>query len=168
MNIKVSVQMTVKEMYSFLLQHTYSSIGGIGGTVFGFVCLVYGGNGAMISVNQSSLAILAIGVVFVFGQPIILWNRARQQVKRTPMFRKPIHYELSEEGIRVTQDDQESNVPWDTIVKVTATNSCIIIYFTRMRAFILPKSDLGDQYTETVKMLFTHISNNKVKIRTVS
>ena len=44
----------------------------------------------------------------------------------------------------------------------------IIIYFTRMRAFILPKAALGDHYADAVKMIYTHVDTKRVKIRTVS
>ena len=41
----------------------------------------------------------------------------------------------------------------------------VILYLGRVRALILPKVCMGDQYEEAVKMIHTHISPNKVKIR---
>lgn len=169
MNIKIEVQMTVRVMYNYVLQHTYTSISGILGVVFGIVCMVWGGQkiyGG--SLTQASLAILFIGVMFVIVNPMMLWNKSRKQVKNTPSFQKPIHYELNEEGITVSQDGQESLMPWSSIMKVTATNMSVIIYFSRMRAFILPKEAIGDNYENVVKMIFTHVPSKKVRIRTVS
>lgn len=167
MNIKIEVQMTVKIMYNFLLQHTYTSLSGILGTVFGAVCLYIGVSGIQTGNLQSNGALIFLGVMFVFVNPFLLWNKARKQVKKTVMFAKPIYYTLTEEGITINQEEQETSVAWDSIMKVTATNMSIIVYFTRMRAFILPKAALGENYANAVKMMYTHLPTNKVKIRTV-
>ncbi len=169
MNIKIEVQMTVKIMYNYVLQHTYTSIGGIFGVVLGIVSFLWSGQ-KLISGEMSGtiLALLFVGVMFIFVNPMMLWSKSKKQVKNTPSFQKPICYELNEEGITVSQDDQETKVAWDTVMKVTATNMSVIIYFSRMRAFILPKEALGDNYSNAVKLIFTHVPSKKVKIRTVS
>ncbi len=168
MSIKIEVQMTVKTMYNFLLHHTYTSLSGIGGTVFGIVCLVFAIEDLSNGISQFGLLYLFIGVMFVFVNPLLLYKKAYQQVKKTPMFQKPIQYELTETQIVITQDDQHTELPWESIYKVTATNSSIIIYFTRMRAFILPRAAMGNQYEDVVKWLYTHIETKRVKIRTAS
>lgn len=169
MKINIEVQMNTKIMYNYVLQHTYTSIGGIGGMVFGIVCLVWSIEKLISGViSQSSLVLLFLGVMFVFVNPVMLWNKARKQVKNTPTFQKPIEYELNEEGIIASQDGQSTEMTWDTVMKVTATNMSVIVYYSRMRAVILPKQDFGDNYTNAVQMIFTHVSAKKVKIRTVS
>ncbi len=169
MEIKIEVQMTTKIMYNYVLQHTYTSIGGILGMVLGIVCLFWGTQRLLVGeLTQVVLALLFVGIMFVFVNPIMLWNKSRKQVKRTPSFQKPISYQLDEEGITVSQEDQKTQLTWDKIMKVTATNMSVIIYFSRMRAFILPKSAFGDNYTDAVALIFTHVDNKKVRIRTVS
>lgn len=169
MNIKIEVQMTVKIMYNYVLHHTYTSIGGIFGMVLGIVCLCWSGQKLIIGeMSQTILALLFIGFMFVFVNPMMLWNKSRKQVKNTPSFQQPIYYELNEEGIIIRQEEQEAQMPWDSVMKITATNMSVIVYFSRMRAFIFPKEALGDNYTNAVKLMFTHVPSNKVKIRTVS
>lgn len=169
MNIKIEVQMTVKIMYNYVLHHTYTSIGGILGMFFGIVAVAWsvpkilGGE-----LTQVTGAFLVLGVMFVVVNPIMLWNKSRKQVKHTPSFQQPLCYELNEEGIIVSQDGQSTTMAWDKIMKVAATNMSIIIYFSRMRAFILPKEALGEDYRNAVQMIYTHVDNKKVKIRTVS
>lgn len=169
MNIKIEVKMTVGILYNYVLQHTYTSLSGILGVVFGIVCLVYGGQGlADTEMSQMTIALLVLGILFVFGNPILLWNKSRIQMKKTPSFQKPLYYELSEEGITVSQEGESSTLTWDKVMKVTATSMSVIIYFSRMRAFILPKEAMGENYANAVELLYTHIPVNKVKIRTVS
>ncbi len=68
--------------------------------------------------------------MFVFVNPIMLYTKARKQVKKTPSFQKPIGYELNDEGIVVRQDDQEMVMPWDGVAKVKTTSMSIIVYFS--------------------------------------
>ncbi len=168
MSIKIEVKMSVKIMYNFLLQHTYTSLNGIIGTIFGIVCMFVGGRSLGRGFSQPALILVLMGILFVFINPLLLWNRARKQVKKTPMFKKPISYELTESGITISQEDEADNVAWDSIRKVVETNMSIIVYFTRMRAFILPKEAMGEEYGEVVKMIYTHVDNSRVKIKSVN
>ena len=45
--------------------------------------------------------------------PLTLKSKAKAQVKTTPMFQKPITYELTEEGITISQEDQQTEVKWE-------------------------------------------------------
>lgn len=168
MSIKINVKMTVQTMYNFMLYHAYTRFSGIFGVVFGIFSGVFG----FILLNQENyqraFLFFFFFALFIVGNPIMLYQKARKQVKKTPMFQKPICYELNEEGIVTSQDDAKTEVAWPDIYKVAATNASLIIYVTRMRAFILPKADLGEQYAATVQKISTHMSPDKVKIRTVS
>lgn len=169
MKINFEVQMTVRIMYNYILQHNYTSFSGISGVVFGIVCLVWSMQGISGgAITQVNLALFLIGFLFVVMNPIMLWNKARKQVKHTPVFKKPISYELSEEGITATQDGQSTHMGWDAVVKATATNVSVILYFSRVNAVIFPKEYLGNDYANVVKLIYTNVPNNRVKIRTVS
>lgn len=169
MKIKMEVQMTVSIMYNYTLQHTYTSISGIFSVFLGILLLLGGWN---ISIedgwNQTTIVIFLLGVMFVFGNPILLWWKARTQVKKTAMFKTPLLYELNEDGIVVRQGEEEAFMPWDAIMVVKATNMSIIVYFSRMRAFILPKAALGERYSDAVKLIYEKVPHNRVRIRTVS
>lgn len=169
MNIKIEVLMTAKIMYNYVLQHTYTSIGGILGVVFGIVSGVWGVEKFLSDgLSEVSAALVVLCFMFIVVNPIMLWSKARKQVKHTPAFQKPICYELNDTGIVVSQDGQENTMPWEQVMKVTATNMSVIIYFSRMRAFILPKAAFGENYTKALELIFTHVPSQKVKIRTAS
>lgn len=165
--VKFDVKMTDKAMYDFLLYHTYTKVSGILGVVFGFLMLLFGVR--QVAENQLETAVFLFFLAFFFlvFTPFILWKRAKEQVKHTPMFLEPIHYELTEKGIEVSQGEQKNLNEWRDFDKAVATNQSIILYVTRMRAIIFPKKDLGEQYTVVVQMIFTHMPAAKVKIRQV-
>jgi len=83
------------------------------------------------------------------------------------MFQKPITYELTEEGITISQEDQQTEVKWEEFQKAVSTNRTLILYITRVRALVFPKEALGEQYTAAVQMISTHMAPAKVKIRQV-
>ena len=62
------------------------------------------------------------------------------------MFQKPISYELNEEGIRISQDEQSVLNEWGDFRKAVSTGQSVIIYVTKVRALIFPRESLGEQY----------------------
>lgn len=108
---------------------------------------------------------LIAGVVLIAYLPCSLFMRAAQQVQNTPSFKKPLHYKLTDEGIRVSQGENEENQGWDSCVKAVSTSRSIIIYTSKTAASIFPKKDLGDKKEALIKIISTNMPPKKVKIR---
>lgn len=168
MSIKFEVNMTDKIMYDFLLYHSYTSASGMLTTLVGvgcFILAVYkGANGE----SQSAILFAALGFMLLFSTPFTLKSSAKNQVKNTEMFKKPLKYEVTEKGISVTQDGESAENAWDNILKVVSTGKSLVIYITRVRAIILPKEAMGDDYPAVVELISKHVAPKKVKIRHVS
>lgn len=168
MNIKFEVKMTDKAMYNFMLYHTYTHFNGIIGAVFGIAMLALGIRAIVQGDINSSMIFFLFAVLFLGFTPAMLKTRAKVQVSKTPMFQKPIGYELTEEGICVSQDGEEAFTKWNDLMKAVETRKSVILYVTRMRALIFPKECLGSQYADTVDMIRAHMPRVKVKLRRVS
>lgn len=168
MEVKFEVKMTKKAMYDFMLYTTYTSLSGIAGVICGGLLLLVGVRYWMQGAASNGAVFLAIGVFFLIGNPLQLRARAAEQVAKTPMFKKPICYELTEEGVRISQDDQSIVNEWKDFQKAVSTNQSVILYVTKIRALIFPREALGEQYGAAVKMISTHMPPKKVKIRHVS
>lgn len=117
---------------------------------------------------QYSCNVLLFAAIFLIGNPLHLKARAAEQVMRSPMFQKPISYELNEEGIRISQDEQSVLNEWGDFRKAVSTGQSVIIYVTKVRALIFPRESLGEQYAAAVQMISTHMPAKKVNIRHVS
>ncbi len=167
MSVKLDVQMTPKAMYDFLLYHTYSHLSGLIGAIFGVVVLGLGIRAMAQGDYTAGMMFFFFAAVFLVMTPLTLKSKAKAQVKTTPMFQKPICYELTEEGITISQEDQQTEVKWGEFQKAVSTNRTLILYITRVRALVLPKADFGEQYTAAVQMISTHMPPAKVKIRQV-
>ena len=101
MNIKFEVKMTKKAMFDFMLYTSYTSLSGIVGVIFGGVTLVLGIRQCMFGSYSTAATFFLFAAIFLIGNPLHLKARAAEQVMRSPMFQKPISYELNEEGIRI-------------------------------------------------------------------
>lgn len=165
--VKFDVKMTDKAMYDFLLYHTYTKVSGMLGVMFGFLMFLVAFRQLAQKQPETSVFFFFLAFFFLVFTPVILWKRAKEQVKHTPMFQEPIHYELNQKGVAVSQGEQKTLNKWKDFEKAVATNQSIILYVTRMRAIIFPRKDMGEQYTAAVSMIYTHMPAAKVKIRQV-
>ena len=148
MEIEFDVKVTAGVLYDYLLFHTYTSFSGMLGTLVG-VFLIY----------------LIAGVVLIAYLPGALFLRAMQQVQNTPAFKHPLHYRMTDEGVIVSQGENEEQQSWDSCVKAVSTGRSIILYTSRSTASIFPKRDLGDRKDALIQMISTHMPPKKVRIR---
>lgn len=162
MSVKFKVQMTEKYMYDFMLYYNYTSMSGLLSAVAGVLCIVvFLKKGDL----QSSIVWLVCAILFLVVSPYTMKTRAKAQVRNTEMFQKPLEYELTEEGITVRQDDQEMTNAWMDFTKAVSTQKSVLLYLGRVRALVLPKECMGEQYEDVIKMIHTHMPPAKVKIR---
>ena len=168
MTVKFDVKMTEKAMYDFMLHTTYTSLNGIMGVILGGITLYLGIRQTMNGVYPAAATFFLIAIFFLVGPPLNMKAKSSEQVKKSPMFQKPITYELTEEGVQISQEDQSTLNEWGNFQKAVSTDTSIILYVTKVRALIFPKEALGEQYAAAVKMISTHMSPRKVKIRHVS
>ncbi len=167
MSIKFEVKMTDKIMYDFLLYHSYTSASGLFATLIGVGCFILAVYKGVNGDSQSAILFGALGAMLLFSTPFTLKSSAKNQVKNTEMFQKPLEYEVTEKGLTVTQNGQSAENTWDNIMRVVSTSKSLIIYITRMRAIILPKESMGDDYMAVVELISKNVPAKKVKIRHV-
>lgn len=158
MEMEFDVKVTAGVLYDYLLYHTYTSLSGMLGTLVGVFLI-------MAFVSTKYVIYLIAGVVLIAYLPGALFLRAMQQVQNTPAFKKPLHYKMTDEGISVSQGENEENQTWDSCVKAVSTGRSIILYTSRTAASIFPKRDLGDKKEALIQMISTHMPPKKVKIR---
>lgn len=163
MEIEFDVKMDVKTMYNFLLYYNYTKFQTIIGTVVGFLAVVIGlGQGQM---DSRAFLYIGIGILLIVYTPLSLYMRALKQVKLAPVYKKPITYQLTEKGIITSQEGKESMVGWENVVKVVSTNKSILVFVSKIHASILPKAAMGEKYESVICQISTHVSPEKVKIK---
>ncbi len=158
MEIEFNVKITPNILYDYLLHHTYGKLQGLLGALVGVLML-------LLFASNRQIICLIVGVVILLYLPWTLFIKSRQQILRTPAFKKPLHYRLTDEGIEVSQDDTTERMNWEDMVKAVSTMNSIVVYTTPVNACIFPKKDLGDRKYKVIEMISTHMPPKKVKIR---
>jgi len=158
MELKFETKMTVNILYDYMLHHTYNSFSGIFGSAVGALMVV------TFFITGKFLCLVA-GVIILLYLPFSLFTSSVKQLQSTPTFQKPLTYKLSEEGIEVSQDEQSQLQKWEDIYKAISTPKSIIIYNTKVNAWIFPRKDMGEATAKVIEMISTHMAPDKVKIR---
>lgn len=165
MSVKFEVNMTERYMYDFMLYHTYSHASGLLSGIMGVVTLGVSIQYVMAGDMLTAMPFIMATLMFLVMTPSSLKTKARMQVKTKATFQKPLKYELTEEGIKVSQDELETVNAWSEVTKAVSTGKSVILYLSRVRALIFPKECMGEQYEAALKMIHTHMPPEKVKIR---
>lgn len=159
MEMEFDVQITKKDLYDYQLYHAYTSPSGLFGTIVG--CLFIVG-----FLNTGTPLYLVIGAFVILYFPWTLHIKAASQAQ-TPVFKKPLHYRLSEEGLEISTEEESQLVSWESITKASSTGKTIMLYTSKVNAFLFPKRVLGERSGEFVRLISTYVAPEKVKIRGV-
>lgn len=156
--MELDVKIEAKDLYDYMLRHSYNSASGIIGSCFGAMLIV-------LAVMSGQWLYLIFGVIMLLYLPWTLFIRSRQQILSNPGFQKPLHYLLDGQGITISQGEETVQYPWEELVKAVSTGRSIIVYTSKVNATIFPKKQLGEKLSAVVEMISTHMPPAKVKIR---
>ena len=157
MDLEFDVRIDTAVLYDYMLRHTYNSISGLLGSVVGAMGIV------AFFMNGYPLYLI-MGVVLLGYLPVALYLRAKRQAQN-PVFKKPLHYRMSEEGVAVSQGETEQFQKWEDMYKAVSTTKSLILYTSRVNASVFPRKDLGEQQIDVIAMISTHMPHNKVQIK---
>ena len=158
MDYEFDVNMTVSALYDYNMHYTYTSASGILGTAAG-ACFL------LLYIGTNSIYYLVAALVLIFYSPVTLYFRSRNQVKLTPMYKHPLHYKMNDEGVTVSQGDDELTVEWKDMIKAQSTNQSIMLYTSKKSAWVFPKSEIGEHRYKLIEIISTHMPPEKVKIK---
>jgi hypothetical protein len=163
--IKFSVQMKTAYMFDFLYWHSYHGITGVINyalSLAGIVALLagFGKDKPMVTVM-----LLALASLFTVINPLLLLYKAARQVKKAPMFAKPLYYKFDTRGFSVSQDNNSDSVEWNTVIFIRETGKSIILYMGAANALVLPKKEIGNQLGDLKKLMRSAIPEQAKKLK---
>ncbi len=156
--VKFSVQITVKDMFAFLMHHSYRGASLIADAIvtFGAIGLLLAGFGEGDPVK--TIALIFVAMLFTVVHPLQLYNKARKQVKGNDVFKKPLDYVLTDEGISLSQGAEAQSFTWADVYQVKEYKSQILVYTGRVYACIWPKRALSECESEIRELFQKHLS----------
>ncbi len=157
--LELEVKIEAKDLYDYLLMHTYNSASGVTGTAAGAVFI-------LLAVFTGRWIFILFGILLLVYLPWTLFLKSRQQVLKNPSFQQPLHYLLDEEGLSISQGQERVQYLWDELYKAVSTGRSIIVYTSPVNATIFPKRQMEDKTADLIQIISTHMPPKKVKIRT--
>ncbi len=157
-SLSFDISMSSKILYDYMVNHAYSGSSGILGTCFGFLGIIF-------YAKTGYILYLIIGVVLLFYLPVNLRYRAALQMQNVESFKKPLHYEVDENGITVSQGEVTETVGWEQCTKAVSTKLSIVVYTGKANATIFPRKQLEDKLPVLIATIAENMEPQKVKIR---
>lgn len=140
-----SVNMTFPALYSYVLNTNYRSANGVIGIVLSLIFAVL----AVVCWDRLASGYrtlcLLLALTFTVINPVVLAWKTFKQLKLSPSYKTPLIYTFTDDGITISQGELSQELPWDKIYKLLLTNSMFAIYTSRMHAFVIPLSELGEE-----------------------
>lgn len=162
-SIRLDVGMHKNAMLGFLFQHNYCSISGVSGVMISVLAWVFLG----VELNKlgtfAILVVCLIGCLFIIFKPVLLFAQANNLVRREACYQKSMNYTFDETGIVIAQENEKEFLAWDKVKKVSLTKTMLAIYDTKMHAFILPISELGEYKDTIIGMTYRAAAANNVR-----
>ena len=149
--LNFDAKLSADELFAFSLRHTYKSMSGIVGLIISFASLIICAVRFKYLDKTAIMALIIIGLIFTVIQPIMLWSKAKAQVRKNKSINARLHYTINDEGITVSQGEQEAKVKWYEIRKTVIVKDAIYVYMSPVRAFIFTKKQCGEAFSELVK-----------------
>ncbi len=165
MTIEFDIQLTAKNLFRFNMYQNYTTSQGPLSIVLALIVL--GISYYCFAQGNTSYGILyvVVGIVILVYIPFTLWNRAKRTIKHNAVLAGTLHYTLSPEGIGVAQEGDTGLLAWDKVYKVVASKDAVLIYSTRVNAYILPKEQLKEQYAEVKAVIKENLPDYRVRLK---
>lgn len=165
MPIEFDITLTEKDMYRFNMYQLYSGFQGwfsviAAALAFAAAAVTFGETG-----TRNTVIYIVCGVILAGYLPLSMNLRAKQRFKTTEELRKPLHYSVGDDGIRVSQGEASGELLWDQVYKLAATKSNVLIYSNRINAYVIPREQLGDRYQALAALAKKQLPKYRIKMK---
>ena len=152
MPLEFDVKLEPKDMYRFNMYQTYSGFSGVSSilfaiALFGLAIYTYG----EVSL-PNTIMYVGVGIMMLVYMPSTLWLRAKQSIKASPVLSNTLHYMVDADGFTVTQGEASGVLAWKQIYKMVSTKHLVLVYSTRINAYVIPRRQLDEQYLPLAKL----------------
>lgn len=165
MTVAFDIKPQAKDLYRFNMHKTYTGLYGWVSIILAVLAFIM----AAVTIGQTevlyTILYLACGVLFLCYLPIALWRSANHVIKTNEVLSGTVHYELSEDGIRLTQGEENGELMWSEVYKLTADAKLVLIYVNRQNAYIIPREQIGDKYAELKELATKQLEKYRVKFK---
>ncbi len=153
--IRLKITMTEKNIKDYVYGQTIKSMRGVAFFALGVIAIVIL---VMTWSDQNvftKVCLIGIAAIYLVVQPLMTMLKANTLSKRQELF-VPIDYEIDEEEVAVTQGEEHIVYRWEDGFRFVVKKNLLLMYVSRINAYILPKDQLGDAYTQILTLAKKH------------
>ena len=165
MTAEFDVTITSRDMYRFNMYHAYHGFQGIFATIIGIIVLIVSIATAGKVETMYTVLYAVFGIIFLIYVPVSLYMRSKQQILSSEVLKQSLHYRLDEEGVHVSQNGQTADLLWEQIYKMVATKSNLLIYSSRVNAYVIPMNVMGAEYETVAQLAQNHLEKYRLKLK---
>lgn len=100
--------------------------------------------------------------------PGSLYLRSKQQMASSEALKRALCYKIDDAGVHVSQGDQTADLEWKQIYKIVSNKNQLLIYSSRVNAYIIPKEAVKEQYQTIVGLAVNHLEGFRLKMNPFS
>ena len=164
MSAEFEVTISDKDMFRFNVYHAYHGFQGVIATLAGIWVLVMAGlTFGKVEILYTILYTI-LGIVFLVYVPGSLYLRSKQQMSSSEVLKRALNYKIDDAGVHVSQGDQTADLEWKQIYKMVSNKNQILIYSSRVNAYIIPKEAVLEQYQTIVGLAVNHLEGFRLKL----
>ena len=168
MSAEFEVTVTQQDMFQFNIYHAYHGVQGILATMVGIWVLITAGITFGKVSPMYTVLYLILGIVFLVYVPANLYLRSKHQIKSSETLQHALHYKIDEAGVHVSQGEQTADLEWKQIYKMVSNKNQLLIYSSRVNAYIIPKEAVKEQYQTIVGLAVNHLEGFRLKLNPFS
>ena len=152
---------STEDVFRFMFYHTYFSVVGIIAILL-FIGAVVMAIWSFIDGNVLQGCIFAGAFLFLaINSPLSLKRRAKKQSASMCTEEGTITYTFSDAGFDMTRQTEYAPYKYDRIMKVINGKTAYYVYLGKMRAFLAPKADLGENEETFRALIRENVKNFK-------
>ena len=104
-------------------------------------------------------------MVYVPGN---LYLRSKRQISTSEVLKNALHYRIDDAGVHVSQNGQTADLEWKQIYKMVSSKNQLLIYSSRVNAYVIPKEAVQEQYQTIVGLAINHLEGYRLKLNPFS
>ncbi|MDD6306068.1 MAG: YcxB family protein [Clostridiales bacterium] len=165
MNIEFDITLTPKDMYRFNMYQTYTGFQGWFSVIISVFLFVVAGLTFGEVTGTRTLLYVLLGILFLIYMPVTLYLRSKHNIAVSEVLKHPLHFTVGEKGFTVSQKEESAELPWEQIYKMVGTKSNVLVYSSRINAYIIPRAQLGDKYADLAELGKEKLPKYRIKMK---
>ena len=86
-------------------------------------------------------------------------------MKKNEVLANPLHFSMTAKSIVVTQGEETGELPWEQVYKLISTKRQILIYSSRINAYIIPREQVADKYEALRTLAAEQLPDYRIRMR---